>query len=345
MREGAPDRALVHFNKALEFAIRWAPTQPGTNSRSTLRGAYANAAGAQINTGDLKGALENYTLALQHAEQAIRQADSTVYERSVLSGAHKNLGDLLGHPADFNFGDRAGAIAQYRAALAIDEALSAADPEDVRARDDLANTYSDFAFILLEDRPVEAFQLSTRAANIAKELTSFAPGNTRYKQTLAFAEVARGETLLNLGRNRDAFDALTAALSAMKSVAAMLEDQIRAPCWITRIHRDLGATLLAQRNEREAEQHLREALAITEDLVGRAPTSFYVKRYRADAFEALGRYFMTVGRRPEDKKQARAYIERSLEMWRDWRRRNIATPYAGVRERNAAALLASVDKL
>jgi tetratricopeptide (TPR) repeat protein len=278
-------------------------------------------------------------------EQAVRQPDATVYERSNLSSAHKNLADVLGHPLDFNFGDRAGAISHYRTAVAIDEALSAADPQDVRARNDLANDYFDFGSLLLEDQPAEALRLHQQAAGIAKELTEAVSGTTKYSQTLAFNQMGSGLALLKLGRNQEAIGQLSPALETLQSVSGVVEDQVRLPIRISQIHRGLGAALLATGDERRALEHLQQGLAVTEELVRRAPSSLYAHRARADAFESLGSHFGALARRrPEHKTEARAWFQKSLDLWQDWVSRNVAAPYAGARQRQAAALIASIDK-
>ena len=68
------------------------------NARSTLRGAYGKLAGAQMESGDLYGARDNYETALKAAQDALRQPDATVYERSTLASSHQTLSDILGNP-------------------------------------------------------------------------------------------------------------------------------------------------------------------------------------------------------------------------------------------------------
>jgi tetratricopeptide (TPR) repeat protein len=103
----------------------------------------------------------------------------------------------------------------------------------------------------------------------------------------------------------------------------------------------LGHALLANHDERGAEDGYRQALAVAEESLRRAPTSLYFQRDRSNVLEALGRFH---ARRRESRAEARKYIEKSLAIWRDWASRKIGAPYAGVRERQAAALLAEIDR-
>jgi tetratricopeptide (TPR) repeat protein len=345
MREGSTQQGLDHYRKALEICIPWAAKDPAVNARNTLRAAYVNMAAAQMMNGDLQGALGNYTLALRRTEEAVRLPDSTVFEKTALALGHSYLGDILGHPAVFNFGDRAGAISHYRQTVAMDEALAAADPDDVRARDDLANAYSDLASIQIEEQPEEALRTFQRSAAIARELTSGVPSFTKYRQTLALSQIGIGEALLKLGRYREALEHLAPALDMMKSHVVVADDPIRASARVSQIHSGMGAGLLALGREAEALEHLRQALVVTDGLVKKAPASLYVLRYRADVHESFGKYYDAVARRQrEHRAEARAWVQKSLDMWQDWVRRKIAVPYSSLRERQAAALLSFIDK-
>src|SRR5262245_11620214 len=226
MDAGAPQQALVHYRKALDVCIRWASNDPGRNAHSTLRGAYTNVAGAQLKTGDLYGARENYETALKVVEEALRQPDATVYERSMLSASHQNVGDLLAHPDDFNFGDRPGAISHYRVVVEIVEALAAADLHDVHARDDLANAYRNLGAILLEERPAESLKLYRQAAAISEKLSVGDPSNTKYRYDFAFGQMSIGEALHKLGENREALQKLTTSLETMQSLAGTEHDAL-----------------------------------------------------------------------------------------------------------------------
>lgn len=141
------------------MGTKWDAAKPTVNSRSTLRGAYINLAGSQLQAGDLSGARENYEIALRLAEWSVRLPDATVYERSMVGDAHENLGDLMGNPDDLNFGDSAAAISHYRTAVEIFETIAAADRNDMRAKDNLAGVCRNFGMIQLAENPAEALKL------------------------------------------------------------------------------------------------------------------------------------------------------------------------------------------
>jgi tetratricopeptide (TPR) repeat protein len=153
-----------------------------------------------------------------------------------------------------------------------------------------------------------------------------------------------GEALHRLGDHREALDALAPALETMKSLVAAAPEEISWVSTVARIHRGIGDASLAQGEEQRALEHYDHALRTTEDLIRRTPSNLYFQRYRADALESLGQYYLKLAtRRPELKAQARLWLRQSLAVWQDWERRNVAAPYAGMRESKVAGVLASVD--
>ena len=344
--EGTPQQAMVYFRKAIDVGIKWDAAKPSVNSRSSLRGAYVNLAGTQLIEGDLSAARENYELVLRLVEQAVRQPDTTVLERSSMASAHENLGDLMGNPDDLNFGDHAAAVSHYRRAIEIVEAIAAADREDVRAQDVVAGAYRSFGIILMAEQPVEALKLYQRAQAISEKISSIDPSNTRYRRDIALSQMGTAESLHGLARDREALPKLTSALESMRSLAAADPGQIPLIGSVGRIYRDLGDVWLALGDEKGALKNYMLALNAAAEPIRRAPANLYYQRQHTDAVESLGRYYAKLAeRRRELKPEALRWLEMSLAFWRNWTSRGVAVPYAGVRERQVATLIASVNKL
>jgi len=344
--EGTPQQALVYFRKALDVCIKWDADKPSVNSRSTLRGAYINVAGAQLIAGDLSGARENYEIALQLAERSARQPDATVYERSTIGDAHENLGHLMGNPYDLNFGDHAAAVSHYRSAIEIHEAIAAADREDVRAWDSLAGVYRNLGITLLARQPSEALHLYERAEAISARISSIDPSNTNYRHDIAGSQMGIGESLHELDRNKEALLKLTSSLESIKALATVESDQIPLTATLGRIYRDIGDVLLALGDEKGALSNYKLGLNAAEEPLRRVPANLYYQRQHTDAVESLGQYYAKLAeRRRELKPEALQWLEKSLVFWKDWVSRGLAAPYAGVRERRVAALIDAVNGL
>jgi tetratricopeptide (TPR) repeat protein len=216
----------------------------------------------------------------------------------------------------------------------------------VRARNDLAGLYGSFASILLEEQPAEALELYQQAAAICDELSAAEPSNTAYRLDVALTWMGIGESLHKLGRNGEAISMLERALEIRESLAGADPNDLSLTAAAGRMHRDLADVLLAGGETTRARESYQQALAAGEELIRRAPSNLYFQRQHADALESLGLYYRTLARsRPEHRPEARQWLEKSQAVWQDWTRRNVATPYAGVRERRVAALIASIDAM
>jgi tetratricopeptide (TPR) repeat protein len=341
-RKGAFDKAVSYSRKAVDICREWANVDHGVNARGTLRGAYTKMGVALTNVGDLRGAHEYFELALRDAAEAVKQPDARVHERTMVSTAHEDLANLLGNPYDLNLGNAADAIPHIRRAVQVAEMLASADPEDLRGRDDLATTLIKQGAILVDTLPTEALRSYRTAEEIAEGLTTSNPSNTRFRQTLGFARMGVGEAQHRLGRHREALQKLTLALEALPAIAEGTTSFVSVLSAKSRIHRDQGDSLLALGDERAALEHYRQAVAASEGLVRRLPTSLHFQLGHALSLEALGQYYAALARRrPELIGEARDWLRKSLEIWQDWTRRGVAQPFAGVGERRVAGLLAS----
>jgi serine/threonine protein kinase/tetratricopeptide (TPR) repeat protein len=295
-RQGNSQAALVHYRKALDTAkIDKSPT-----ASSSLRGILMRLGGAQVDSGDLWSAHANYRRALGLAEQVAARPGANVYDRSNLIGAHQSLGDLLGNPLDLNLGNRAEALVHYREALKLAEAFAAADPKDVRAQNDLADSYRSIG-ALLSDRGY--YQ---KALAITEPLSSANPANVNLRRYVAIDRMGIGQ-----------------AAQAIELMKSAIEDAPAEIGWLgdlSRAHAALGADQFAKGDKGEALRNYRTGLAVAERLLEKNPTAPLFQRVHADALEALG------GVAPPD--EASELKRKASAVWKDWIKRRIAVPYA-----------------
>jgi tetratricopeptide (TPR) repeat protein len=186
--------------------------------------------------------------------------------------------------------------------------------------------------------------LYERAFAISEELSAREPTKTTYRHDLALAQLGAGNALLQLGRAREALLRLTSALETAQSLSRSEPDERAHIVALARIHRSLGDAAVARGDANRALEHYRQALVSAEKLARLSRSNLDLQRQHADALESLGRYYSMLARRQrEHAPEARRWLEKSLAVWQDWRRRKLATPYAGVREREALALIASLQ--
>jgi len=344
-RAGDYSGALNYYLQALDVSRKWAAADTSSNARYTLRGAHDRVAIARLGYGELQGARAIFEGERSAWENELRQPTATPYARSMLASAHHNLSGVLGDPRELNFGDPSAALAHIRIALEIQESVAASDPHDVRARDDLAGSSRRLAAILLEHQPEEALRTFQKAAAISGDFYKADPSNTNYRLTLAYAQMGIGESLHKLGRGPEALQALTSARDKIQSLVDTTPDELSLSADLSNVHRSIGDAFLAMGDKTGAYSSYRLSLGVTEDLVRRAPQCAHFQRNHADSLEALGSYYLKqAASRRELRAEARAWLQKSQDIWRDWTRRKIAAPYASRRESQVAALIAVVDR-
>jgi len=339
-RRGIAGAALPHFQKAVDVCREWVAADESLTVRNTLRAAYGRLAGAQLASGDLYGARDTYQASLQALEELLRQPGATVGLQYSLSPAHRALGDVLGSPDELNLDDRSGATSHYKSAVEAAERLAAADPQEVRSREDLQISYRRLGAMLLEDQPGEALRHYRKAFEISETLSNANPSDINSRRDLVAGRLAIGEALHRLGRNKEALDYLNVALKMMQQVIADAPHQVFWVETLIRAHADIGDTLLDLGDAPGALENYRQELAIAEKLHQNVPSNLYFQRDRADALESLGRYYA----RLKMKEQARAWFEKSRTVWQDWINRKVATPFAIRRESRIIAFLAALDQ-
>jgi eukaryotic-like serine/threonine-protein kinase len=346
-RRGDAAAALPYLQKALDVCREWAAADQGMAARSMLRAAYLRLEGAQLANGDLSGARASDETSLQGLEELLHQPNAALELQYDVIVAHRRLGDVLGGPDALNLGDREGALRHYRAAAAIGARMAAADPHEVRARDELQTSYRRIGAALIDLQPAEALTYYQKAFALAEALSESNIANLNSRRDLASSRLALGEALHRLGRSDEALGHMTGALEVMQQVVAAAPNQVFWLETVVRAHSDLGDVKLNLGDAAGAFEHYSQALAATGKLLDQAPDNLYFQRDRADAFEALGRYYVRVAARPEAsgparserRALARSQFEQSHAIWQNWLRRKAAVPFASRRENRVAALL------
>lgn len=81
------------------------------------------------------------TRALEYLDSLSQEAGDDPSLQRELAAAYDRVGDVLGYTGQANLGDFAGAAQSYQKALAIREALAAANPSDLKIQGELADEY------------------------------------------------------------------------------------------------------------------------------------------------------------------------------------------------------------
>jgi tetratricopeptide (TPR) repeat protein len=347
---GSTDGELAYYRKALAISQRWVADVHSAQAISSVRDAHQNIGSALARSGDLLGARESYRNAQQASEELLRRQDATQEQQYNAIGVHTALGDILAAPDDPNFGDRTAAIAQYQAALEIAERFVKGDPENGHARRIVASCGWRLGMMWVKENPALALEYHGKSLAISQELSAADPLNAEYRYHASRALIGLGEALHNLGRDTEAVEDLTRAIDLQNAIESVSPERIWNLRVLSRAYVLLGRTLFVTGDRSGSLSALQNALAAADRMLQRAPASLPHQLDRAEALEAIGGYYAALARqrgiaethRAELRQEARSSYRQSLAIWQTWTSRKLAAPYAGRRENQAAAAIASL---
>jgi non-specific serine/threonine protein kinase/serine/threonine-protein kinase len=138
-------------------------------------------------------------------------------EREVAT-AYRKVGDVQGNPYSANVGDKQGAVASYRKALAINLHLVAVQPTTVN-RSELAMTYSRLGDMLwARGDNAGALEQYQAARDIRGRLSEENPTSAALKQDLAASYYSLGQSYLRVHNDADAATSYAAARALQQQV-------------------------------------------------------------------------------------------------------------------------------
>jgi tetratricopeptide (TPR) repeat protein/tRNA A-37 threonylcarbamoyl transferase component Bud32 len=242
---------------------------------------------------------QRFSTALQES----LESDPTPQARDLLSGTYARVGNL--HAAA---GARGEALIAFRRALAIREALVAADPSDHHQRAGLARIHRWIGTALrASGRLDEATRSLERAVAIDEAVVRDHPSVGQYQEDLGWCLQELGVALAARGRPAEAVGTQQRALAVREARARVDPLGPRPRADLAWSHHGLAMALDAARRPAEALRHVGRAVEIYEGLVRDHPEDA-LSRFR------LGTTLGTQGliqRRAGDP-GSRSSIERSL---------------------------------
>jgi serine/threonine protein kinase len=344
--EGA--RELAEYLKALALCHRWVSEDPSPGPLGSLRDAYRNVGSAQGRSGDLYGALESYRKGQKIGEQLLLRTDVRVNQHYNTINVYTAIGDVMAAPDDPNLGDWTGALNYYQKALELAERIAANDANNMNARRNIAICHQRLGMIWLSADPAKALTYYRKSLTIAEELSAGDPANAEYRYHASRAHIGIGEALHNLRRHSEAIAYLRRSIEFQEVIAP---ERIWNRRVLSRTYVLMGRALLAAGDISGGFASLQQGFTDADRMVKRAPSSLFHQLDRAEANEALGDYYLALSRKPDTpvaekarlRAEALSNYQASLVVWQSWIKRKLAAPYAGRRERLAAAAVASAS--
>ena len=261
---------------------------------------------ALMYNGDLEAAERTAREGVRLSEAAAAGQPANIALRRGLANAYGDLAYVYFHRAFLSFGDPKTAAIYQEKSLRIARELAAEDPSNATAQFDLGITEVDYCSAMNGVSAARAIPYCRDSLALAARWPQFGAGE-------GMAELAAG--LQRLGRRREAREALRSALGIWQDLYRRDPEHFVLRQLLLRGDIQMAGLLLEMGDSAGALEQNRQAVALAEELAAAIPTNLLARRDLADAYEAMGSYFER-----RDRAQARAWYQKSLDLWTAWPR-------------------------
>ncbi len=234
---------------------------------------------------DLAGATPARKLLVERAQEYLdslsKEASGDVSLQRELAAAYDRVGDLLGYDGAANLGDVAGAMQNYKKALAIRAAAASANPGDMAIQSDLLGDYFRLSFVLLSAGDYAGALNDLHSALPLAQKLADTQADPKYKDFLAGFYWQTGTVQIQAGDYQHAANNFRQAAS-IRAVAAKANEQFR-----THLAADYSGLATALQNTGEigpAIEAANEGLRLTEQLSQSNPTNATYREYLGEAY-------------------------------------------------------------
>lgn len=208
--------------------------------------------------------------ALEYLDSLAREAHGDVDLQRELAAAYEKMGDVQGRWGKANLGDPAGALASYRKALAIRQAMTQT-PGNPQLRRELARAYSNAAAVLESTNQTgAALESYRRAMAIREALAAGDRSNIGLQKDLAISHLEVAGALDQGGDRVAALADYRKALPLFEAVSNRNPKDQADRRNVALAHKKLGAILFYQ-DLTESLEHYRKAAVIEEAVCAESP--------------------------------------------------------------------------
>jgi eukaryotic-like serine/threonine-protein kinase len=225
-----------------------------------------------------------------------------------LARAYGKVGDVQGTPNFPSLGDRAGALATHRKALAILEPLAAADPRNTEIGVELSNSYWRIGELLQYAGDVKgSAAIDRRSVQFMEKLAAARPASRPVREALALAysnlgSVTGNNEMPNLGDARGALEFFQKARDIREKLVAETPGGRESRMLLSEIYARIGSLQQALDDKEQSVKAFREAIALDEQLSREDPFSVMYRRQSAVENRSLALVLIRTGNLPEAQK-------------------------------------------
>jgi eukaryotic-like serine/threonine-protein kinase len=212
-----------------------------------------------------------------------------------LARAYQKLAEVQGDVREANLGDRPGALASYRKALALQEPLVAARPLDRSLQADVARTLRGLGDIQVMMREFSSGIGSyRRALSIAETLVAAEPSDRGAQRDLALSHYRLAKALSQLNEHEGVNNALQQAIAILRPLAVDVSDG-DSRLALARAQKALGLARAAQGDHKASLALEQEALRLNEALALADPLNMTIRNEVAMTHWEVGRAHRRLG--------------------------------------------------
>ncbi len=274
--------------------------------------------------------------ALEYLDSLAQEAGSDPSLQHELATAYEKIGDIQGNPYSANLGDTVGALESYRKALAIRQALAAAEPASLETKRELSGSYDRIGDMLqLTHHLAEALAHYRQALQLRQELALLQPHNLSIQRELSGSYELIGDVLVKMGDGSGALENFRQCFRIAESLAA------REPTSLHRRHLALSygklSTGLAMMGEEwtAAIERARQSLEMLRQLAELEPNNARAQRELAFGYNKVGDLLWSIKDLPqalENYREALKLLERlaSTDPRNQQYRHDLARSYSNV---------------
>jgi non-specific serine/threonine protein kinase/serine/threonine-protein kinase len=325
-----PSESLKNSEASLSLYSELLAEQPGSTE---FRLALAR---ANLDIGKSLSTNEKYPEAINSFQKAIALLAEAQGEPSqdgievslLLAEVHKQMGNSLSWD-----GKQPEAEAEMTQAVAMSEALFAANPFDNRVRTSLHHTYMMTSSVYEEVNDPLSNEYAFKALKVIEETVEKDPANVRAKQQLAKTFSRLGVTLDNTGKSDESILYLEKAVRILRELVASETKNHRLKYDLATAYIRLGDARYKQRRYRESVGDLERASAMLTDLINDDATDNASLRNLANASESMAKSYeglaaQASGAEKQSQRQlARQSYQRAFDILRQLEAKNSLSKY------------------
>jgi serine/threonine protein kinase/tetratricopeptide (TPR) repeat protein len=264
---------------------------------------------------DLSGATEARALlvtrALEYLDSLSHETGDPGLQRE-LAAAYDRIGDVQGYEGAANLGDYSGAAQSYAKALAIREALAAANPADQQLRGELADEYFRVASTF---QNVGDFAAALRVLQRAQAFVSD-PANTMDNRQRSFRLAGiyyyTARALEGTGDFPNALHNYQQAAAAMEPIAADPKSGSLPRAYLAAHYLGIGKMQGELGRYTEAVANVAKGRDMVQQLSLTAPTNATLREYLADSYTISGNVLQAKG----ELKESLRYLQQARAIYK-----------------------------